>query len=611
MYIRKSVRRHGTRTYVNYTLVESVSTPKGPRQRTLCSLGDLRPRPREEWLRLAHKVATTLAGDAELFEGADPEVVAIAERVRSRRGTEAAPSAAGVIAIDPEKVTSERLREAGPVHVGSQFWSRLGLETILQTVGLGDRARRLVCAMTLNRLIAPSSERAMPAWMRRVAISDLVGVGVGRLAEDALYRMLDTLHPKRGLIEQALWQRERELFELSGTIFFYDLTSTYFEGLAMANGKAARGYSRDHRGDCKQVVVGLVLSPEGFPLAHEVFKGNTQDRLSLGEMLDALEARVGPLAAQTIVVDRGMAYEDNLATLRERGLHYLVASRQPERLAWLEEFEQAEGFAEVIRPTSPWNPAQDKPQVWVKRQDTADGAVILCRGAGRVAKDRAIREKQEGRFLADVAKLTARIEGGRLVEEEKVGEAIGRLKERYPRVARYWKLSFDPKANQLSCVMDEVRRVKAEQLDGCYLLKTDRSDLTAEETWKLYITLTRVEEAFRDIKGPLAERPIFHQIERRVETHIFLCVLAYHLLVAIETTLERRGVHTCWHTVREALKSHHILTTVLPTTDGSVLRIRKASTPERHQRELYRLLDVPAEIIRPRHTWSHPRTTQK
>jgi hypothetical protein len=609
MYIRKSVRRHGDRTYLSYTLVESVSTPKGPRQRTLCSLGDLRPRSRAEWLRLAHKVASALAGEEELFEDADAEVAAIAERVRSRSRAEASPLAKGVIALDPEKVASERLREAGPVHVGYQFWQRLELDTILQAVGLDDRARRLACAMTLARLIAPSSERAMPAWMRRVAIGDILGVGVGRLAEDALYRMLDTLHPKRQPIEQALAQRERELFGLSGTIVLYDLTSTYFEGQAAANPKAMRGYSRDHRGDCKQVVVGLVLSPEGFPLAHEVFKGSMQDRLSLGEMLDVLEGRVGPIAGQTIVVDRGMAYEDNLATIRARGLHYLVASRQPERLAWLEEFEEDEGFAEVIRPTSPSNPAQDKPHVWVKRQDTADGAVILCRGAGRVAKDRAIREKQEGRFLADVARLTRRIATGTLVQQAKVGEGIGRLKERYPRVARYWKLGFDPPSRQLSCVMDEARRAKAEQLDGCYLLKTDRTDLTAEEAWKLYIMLTRVEDAFRDMKGPLAERPIFHHLERRVDTHIFLCVLAYHLLVAIETTLERRGVHTSWHTIREALKSHQILTTVLPTTDGSVLRIRKASKPERHQREIYRCLGVPSEIIRPRHTWSHPRTT--
>jgi len=609
MYIRKSTRRHGDRSYVNYTLVESFSTPKGPRQRTFCSLGDLRPRPRVEWLRLAHKVAAALAGEQELFEGADPEVVAVVERVRSRRRAEAAPSAEGIIAVDSEKVAVERPREAGPVHVGYQFWQRLGLEAILQTVGLDDRARRLVCAMTLNRLIMPSSERAMPEWMRRVAISDIVGLGVGRLAEDALYRRLDTLHPERRRIELLLSERERELFGLSGTIFFYDLTSTYFEGLAMANTKAARGYSRDHRPDCKQVVVGLVLSPEGFVVAHEVFKGNTQDRLSLDDMLDALEARVGPIAGQTIVVDRGMAYEDNLATMRQRNLHFIVASRQPERLQWLEEFEQDEGFVEVIRPNSPWNPAQEKPQVWVKRQETPDGAVILCRGAGRIAKDRAIREKQERRFLTDVAKLTTRIAAGRLSNEEKVGEAIGRLKERYPRVARYWMLSYDPKAKRLSCVVDESRRAKAEQLDGCYLLKTDRTDLSAEETWKLYITLTRVEDAFRDMKGPLAERPIFHQIERRVETHIFLCVLAYHLLVAIETTLERRGVHTSWHTVREALKSHQIVTIALPTTEGSVLRVRKASTPDRQQRELYRLLDVPCEIIRPRRTWSPPSTT--
>lgn len=557
---------------------------------------------------MAHKVEAALAGEQELFEGGDAEVGTIVARIRGRGGEAALP--AGAIAVDPAKVGMERPREAGPVHVGSQFWQRLGLDGVLRRAGVAARARKLACAMTMNRLIMPGSERAMPGWMRRVAIPEIVGAQVSGLAEDALYRMLDRLHPHREQIERALVERERELFDLDGTIFFYDLTSTYFEGLALANRKAARGYSRDHRPDCKQVVIGLVIGREGFPMAHEVFAGGRQDRQSLGDMLDSLEQRAGSLSGHTIVVDRGMAYDDNLATIRGREMHWVVASRQPERGEWLAEFEQDEGFEEVIRQSSPWNPAQKKPRVWVKRQETEDGAVVLCRGAGRIAKDRAIREKQEGRFLADVGKLSTRVATGKLSAEEKVGEAIGRLKERYPRVARYWKLEHDAGARTLSCTLDEARRAKAEKLDGCYLLKTDRKDLSADEAWRIYITLTRAEDAFRDMKSPLAERPIFHQIERRVETHIFLCVLAFHLLVGIETTLERKGVHTSWRSVREALRTHQIATIVLPTTDGSVLRIRKASTPEREQRELYRLLGVPTEIIHPRRTWSHPRRAQ-
>jgi transposase len=609
MYVRTSTRRYKDRTYTNYLLVESIATPKGPRQKVICSLGDLSPRPRQEWLRLAHKVEAALVGEQELFETGDADVAAIVTRVRARAGAKATDSDT-VVAVRAADVTVERPREAGPVYVGHEYWQRLGLDGILAEAGLSAHAVKLACAMTLNRLIAPRSEHAMPEWMRQTAIHDVVGVSVEMLADDALYRMLDTLHPQRAVIEQRLGARERDLFDLDGTIFFYDLTSTYFEGQAEANPKAMRGYSRDSRPDCKQVVVGLVIGREGFPAAHEIFEGKRQDRQSLDEMLTVLDARVGLVEGQMVVVDRGMAFDDNLAAIRARKLHYLVAARQSERECWLSEFE-GDDLVEVLRPCSPNNPAQKKSKVWIARRETEDELLVLCRSEGRIAKDRAIREKQEGRLLADLAKLAKRIETGKLVRERAIGEAIGRLKERYPRVARYWRIECDATTKQMHVTADEIKRSKAERLDGCYLLKTDRKDLTAEEAWKIYMMLTRAEEAFRDMKSPLAERPIFHHLERRVDTHIFLCLLAYHLLVAIETTLERKGMFTSWATVRDALRSHQLVTIVLPSTDGPVLRIRKGSTPEPHQRELYRLLGVPDQIIRPRKTWSRPAGSPK
>ncbi len=316
-------------------------------------------------------------------------------------------------------------------------------------------------------------------------------------------------------------------------------------------------------------------------------------------MLDRLKTRVGLAPGATVVVDRGMAYADNLQEIRDRGLHYVVAARQPERDQWLDDFEDPQGFEEMHREPSPRNPFQKKSEVRVKLLHQADECFVLCTSSQRVAKDRAIREKQELRFLADVEKLRQRIAKGRLVREVAIGEAIGRLKERYPRVARYHLLSYDAAGRQLRHEPDEAKKAKAQRLDGGYLLRTDRQDLTAPEAWLLYITLTRAEAAFRAMKSPLAERPIFHQLERRVETHIFLCVLAYHLLVAIETTLGGQDQHTSWSTVREVLRTHQVVTIVLPTDGGRVLRIRKATTPEPEHLVLYRLLNIPAEIIRP------------
>ena len=619
MYIRKSIRSYKRRTYTNYVLVESVHTAKGPRQNTICSLGDLSPRPRQEWLKLARKIEHALLWQGDLLAAQDGEVADIVGRVRARRKrdqrTKAEPAllpsrpragSGALIKVDPSRVATEQHREAGPVHVGYQFWRRLELDRILRDCELSPTVRRLACVMTLNRLIAPASEHAMPDWIRRTALADILGGDFDGLAEDPLYEVLDKLHPHRAAIEAALLARERSLFDLDATIYLYDLTSTYFEGLCVRNGKAQRGYARDHRPDCKQVVVALAVSREGFPITHEVFAGNTQDRKTLATMLDCLTQRVGLQEGATVVIDRGMAFDDNIAEITARKLHYVVASRQPERDRWLADFEDTDGFVPVLRQPSPLNPGQKKTTIEVKTRVDAEHTYVLCRSQQRIAKDRAIRVKHEGRLRADIDKLAQRIAQGRLVKPAKINQAIGRLKERYPRVARYYKLSYDPQTATLVSQFDADKHAKAEQLDGTYLLKTSRKDLSGDECWRIYSLLTRAENAFRDMKSPLAIRPIFHQLELRTDSHIFLCVLAYHLLTAIEKTLLDHGIHTSWETVRDTLKTHQVCTVVLPTDDGSQLRIRKAATAEPDVAELYHRLAVSPHIIKPQHTWTQP-----
>jgi transposase len=616
MYLRKTRRKYKGKVYEYYFLVEAITTPKGPRQKVICSLGDLRPRPASEWLKLFHRVESALAGQEDLFEDLDdPEVQEILERIAQRRDSLSSEQTSQVseeiVSIRSDTVRTERHREAGPEHVGLQFWSRLGLDEILEQVGLSRRAQLLTTAMVMNRLIQPSSEHAMPDWIRSTALDDLLGESFATLAEDSLYRNLDRLHPNRGEIESALAERERSLFGLEETVFFYDLTSTYFEGSARANPKAQRGYSRDQRPDCPQVVIGLVIGREGFPVAHEVFEGSRQDRASLDEMLDILAERVQLVPGQTVVVDRGMAFEENLEQIRARGLHYIVASRQAERAEWEEDFARPAGFEEVHRSASPRNPAQRKAAVRIKKARKDGVTYVLCTSEGREKKDRGIRDRQEARLRDDLDRLARRIGQGHLVQEVKIGEAIGRIKERYPRVARYWHMTFDPETRKLEIEADEARREQARHLDGAYLLKTDREDLSGEEIWNLYMLLTRAENAFRNMKSPLAERPIFHQLQHRVETHIFLCLLAYHLLVAIERTLLDRGIHTSWTTVRETLSTHQVCTVVLETTDGRTLGIRRDAMAEPEHKELYRLLGLTAQIMQPKRTWSESNHQQE
>jgi transposase len=607
VYIRTTTKTHKGKTYTNYLLVESVHTPKGPRQRIICSLGSLAPAPREQWLDLAHRLQASLQGQSS-FPPTDSQLETLTEKARRGRQAPAEPSptrpeASATIAVDPERVTVEEAREAGTVHVGHQVWQQLGLSEILSRVGLSDRACQLSEAMTLNRLIFPLSEHAMPDWMGRTALDDILGAKLSSLSDEALYRNLDRLHPNRESIERELAEREKTLFNLDDTVYLYDLTSTYFEGEAASNPQAKRGYSRDKRPDAKQVLVGLVLDRDGFPKAHEVFEGNRQDRTTVGQMLDQLQKRTGPKPGSTVVIDRGMAYDEDLAAIRARGHHYLVAGRQPERNAWLAEFEGEDDWEEVLRTPSPRNPDQQKSRVWIKRRQQGEEVYILCRSEGRQEKDRAVRETHEQRLRKDLEKLQARIEKGQLQEGKKIHQAIGRLKERYPRVARYYRMDYDAERQTLRWEELEEKKAIAAKLDGGYVLKTDRQDLTAEEIWRTYILLTRVEAAFRAMKSPLLERPIFHHLEKRTQTHIFLCVLAYHLLVAIEKRFLDRGVHTSWWTLRQQLSTHQVITVVLPTQDGKVLKIRKGTTPEPIHREIYGTLRIPAEVMKPVKTW--------
>jgi transposase len=608
MYIRKSTRTYNGKTYTNYLLVESIQTPKGPRQRTICSLGSLEPGPVEDWLELAHKLESALRGQGSLPEASE-EIQSWMEKARKRRTstTRSDEESGSTITVATDHVDMEQAREAGPVHVGHQLWRQIGMNPILKSAGLSDRACTLTEVMTLNRLIAPSSEHAMPNWIRRTALGDILKRDFSLLEDEALYRNLDRLHPNREHIERELAEQEKTLFNLDDTVYLYDLTSTYLEGQAQANAQAKRGYSRDQRPDCKQVVVGLVVDRDGFPKAHEIFDGNIQDRRSLDQMLDVLEKRVGKRIGATVIVDRGMAFDENLEQIRKRGLHYIVAGLQAERNQWLDELENDAGWEEILRTPSPRNPFQKKTRVEIKRQQKGDVTYILCRSEGREEKDRAIREKQEGKLITDLTKLQQRVAQGRLKDQNKIQRSIGRLQERYPRVARYYEIFYDVDQKNLSWKELADKKAIAKKLDGSYILKTDRQDLTADEIWRTYILLTRVEDAFRDIKSPLMERPIFHHLKHRTQTHIFLCVLAYHLLAAIEHRFLQAGIHTSWATIRDQLRTHQVITIVLPEDkNGRILKIRKATIPEPEHRHIYATLRIPAEVMQPVKTWHQP-----
>jgi transposase len=566
------------------------------------------PGPKEDWLLLAERIQMALGGQPSLFP--DPRVDQALARIRERQakagpaeleepltGEVAVPD---VVPVKTSGVKCQDLRKVGPLHVGHQMWQRLQMEAVLKAVGISAPARKLTELMTLNRLVNPCSELAMVGWSKREAVNDVLGVDAEQLNEDKFYRNMDKLHGHRMEIERELYSRERSLFNLDGSLVLYDLTNTYFEGQAARNPKAKRGHSKEMRTDCKLVAMGLMLDADGFPIGHEVFAGNTIDGNTVEVMLDGLEARTGREGGSTVVMDRGFASEDNLKLVRERHYDYLMAGFQQQRNSLLKEFEDLEGW-EAIQPSA------NKVPVQIKRIEKGDEVFLLCVSPARAEKERAIRERQEKRLVKDLEALVKAVAKalaqGEPMEDKELGERIGRLRERYPRAGRYYLVERKGKEGLLDWTLKTEQRARAEELDGAYFLRTSRKDMGPEEIWRTYITLTRIESAFRDLKGTLDMRPVYHQKEIRVETHVFLAVLAFHLQAVIERTLKEAGDHTSWETLREELGTHHVVTTLLPTADGKTLAIRRGSVPDRRVGEIYRHLNLDPEPMTPIRTW--------
>jgi transposase len=343
--------------------------------------------------------------------------------------------------------------------------------------------------------------------------------------------------------------------------------------------------------DCLQVAFGLVLDGEGFVVRHAMFPGNTHDARTLLGMVESLR---GDEERPLVVVDGGMATQDNLEKLTAAGYDYITVKKRPTRLAYEPWFAEPDGFTAV-------RGREGKPPILVKALIENGERLVCCYSEARAAKEESILSRAEARFLRDSQKLQGRVDRGRLKRAEAIHRAIGRLQERHPRVARFYQLSYFPDENRLDLARLDEKFEQARQVVGGYVLRTNRLELDDEQIWKIYIMLTRLEAAFRSLKSTLSLRPIFHQKTHRSDGHIFIAVLAYHLLHWIEHHLRANGIYHSWPTIRRLLETHCYTTIVCPTVDGRVYHIRKPGEPDTDQKKIYHLLGVPYRNL-PRRT---------
>ncbi len=601
MFFREKFTKSGRVLKLIESYRDSASVP---RHRTVASLGNA-PLDPSDWGDVSKAVEDILYGRAELLprelsEGQRQWVDRITRQVGSENkwhpfvSTGEKPELIdGVLA---DKVTHTDTAELGTVLVGWESWKRLGMPEFLHGLGFNRDQSLSAAVSVINRLVDPCSEHSLLEWYRRTGLPELMGNALRGAGDDRFYRVSDKLLTHSKEIEQHLRQRQMDLFKLERTVLLYDLTNTHFEGLCAQNPKAKRGKNKQKRTDCPQIVVGMVFDQYGFEMAHKIFEGNQHDSKSLVEMVNELNASVTPgLDKPLVIMDAGIATADNLALLREHGFGYLVNDTRVQRKSYLEYFRQEDEFS--IIPGRP-----DKPPVMVRSMDdplaegtqTTNERVLLCKSAQRGDKEDAILSNAEKRFLQAVEKLATRIEKGQLKEKSKIERAIGRLSAQHPRVNRFYTISLeeDGQAPQLKWQRNDGMFDEATELCGCYVLRTDDQSHNEYDLWRLYITLTKAEDGFKSLKTDLGLRPNRHHKEERVDGHVFICILAYHLLRNILWTLEQQNDNRNWESLKRILGTHCYTTIMLPTQDGQTHRIRKAGQPEECQKAIYQAMDI-------------------
>ena len=591
MFLRRYNRSKDGKSHTYYALVESVRTDAGPRQHIVAYLGELNHDQQGRWQRTV--AIYNRQGDAQqlrLFPDDDQVPV---------------PDDPDVVRIRLGSVGWTNGRRFGDVWLALWLWRFLGLDEIVDRhVPQGKETVRpadIVAIEVVNRLCGPCSEFALAEhWYASTGLEDLLGVPDSTVTKDRFYHTLDRLLVAQESIEQELKARLGTLFELDYDLLLYDLTSTYFEGLAAENDLACRGYSRDHRRDCKQVILALVVTRDGFPLAHRTLAGNTQDLQTVETIVTEVELQFGK-CKRIWVVDRGMVSKESLAFLKQPGRRYVLAARRGELSAFQSEL-QSGGWQQL-----PENTEVDVKLIRCKRE-----YYLLARSRPRRRKERAIRRRQRRGLVRGLRRLHQLIIAGRLKSRDKILERVGRLTGRYPKARPFLAIAVSrTKRAELTWTWNVAKFKAVLARDGAYLLRSNQTGWSAEALWETYMQLTVVEHAFRVLKSELLLRPVWHHYSGRTQAHVMICVLAYALWKTLDHLSKQAGLETeirkpdgrhgnaapkprpmTPEVILRQLGNLQIGDILLETTDGRKLALRRVARPDKEQARILAALKL-------------------
>ena len=590
MFIRRVTVTNGTtkKTYSYLNLVESVRTENGPRQKLILNLGEL-DLDRSQYKALARRIEDILTGRRSLFE-IDRQIEQHARHATDRIFAKRAEEINAETVDDFQMVDTRSLNVSTPRSLGAEYvchsvWEQLGFDAMLRQEGVSPRVVPLLEALVVGRLIDAGSERWTKRWAEELsALLELTGKPLWDSLQ-SYYRGTDRLYGCKEALERHLADREKDLFSLKESIVLYDLTNTYFEGQCAGNPKAAYGKSKEKRSDCRLATMGLVVDGEGFAKYSRIYPGNQYEADTFQQIVGELEKHLQQQIKATIVMDAGIATKENIGWLKAQEYSYLVVNRGKAP------FEIDGTDMSIIREDE-----QKGIKIEVKRHDLQEEVYLLVKSEKKRLKEASMMDRVEQLLLDRLKYYKSGLGKKHHVKKyPKVVEMIGRLKEKYSRAAQLYEITAvaEPgggkdvvNAVDIQWKRKEPRYDEVTQGEGTYVLRTNRKDLTDEQIWQTYIMLGHIETAFRDMKSHLGLRPNFHQNGERVDAHMFISVLAYHVMHAIEHKLKLAGDSRSWWTIKTILRTHQRVTIeyISKNEDGTLnnntLRLNSRLEPE-------------------------------
>ncbi len=575
--------------YKTFRLVESERVDGKVKQRTLLNLGRHFDVPQSQWLALAGRISELLSTQQSLLSTVLPEELeALAQRfaaqiLASRSQLPKDSSEFESVSVDSLELV--RPRRIGVEQLALHALKQLKLDEKLKALGFNRHQLAAAIGNLIARMAFPASERASHDWLQqRSGLGELIGYDFEGMGLDRLYQASDLLWKHRETLESHLYQQEAALFHFDETITLYDLTNTFFEGTAKANSQAQRGRSKEKRHDCPLVTLGLVLDGSGFTRKSQLFPGNASEPQTLQTMLEGLEGRAG----STVVLDAGIASEENLRWLAEQGYRYLVVSRKRKR-----DFNA--DHATVVKDL----PDQTVQVQRVVNEETGE-VELYCHSQLREKKEQAMQDRFAERFEAALQSLADGLhKKGTVKRYDKILERIGRLKEKYSGAAQHYEVSVTPDTESNQAVAIAWKRLEKPHSQathpGVYCLRANFTDWDDQTMWDTYTMLTDLEGVFRSLKSELRLRPIYHRKEKRVNGHIFITLIAYHLVQTLRSQLKAKGIYDSWQTIRAKMENQQRVTVVLQRKDGKTIHLRKATRAEPHQKEIYDALGISAQ----------------